>query len=562
MKQHPWALVGPWYRTESSGGGPANKTTAPIFQKYAGTDFIDRLLREPQESLKFVCEDFVDRLCVDPNLVVSPATRSKFDDSLKLFLDVHSRFYLVVCELHCVAPGFPSVSREQVCETGFVIRRRVPQIASALQTDLGKLLQQRNHLKQQLVKMSAATEVGGAGIVAQAQKQAAALTLDGIKAKKTQQLELQLNEKQQQLDQFVQQHKLKLSLQGWQPSSDVEGAWQWRETEQQPQVIEEQVLPLYPLIADPTASGHSASKRTLWYGLVPTASSDVDVDGNLRFDDSDLYEVQCFVRRKKACCAGKGRNCCHGEVVWSKPTTSYRLASYFDLDGGSHRPINIKLPDLAALKNQAALSPPGRGVNGKVIAPAGSGLNFKTSKMDMPTKGSPPVRPDQQICFFAILLFFFVAFFLFRLFLPIVLFIFQLWFLLTLRFCIPPTIGLDAGIAADIKLQGPDIDLAFGADVTAKLEFGGQLFTKAQLQAELTKSIGEGVGSDSGGFAADISNDLASSLSLNELADLYLRMATDFSDSPANPQVAGKIPLPQDGLVYFEKVMAAKAGAL
>src|SRR5207253_2258648 len=47
-----------------------------------------------------------------------------------LFLDTHKRFYLVVCELHCDVAGLPNANPDEVCETGFVVRRRgcdVPQ---------------------------------------------------------------------------------------------------------------------------------------------------------------------------------------------------------------------------------------------------------------------------------------------------------------------------------------------------------------------------------------------------------------------------------------------------
>src|SRR5207249_12309899 len=48
----------------------------------------------------------------------------------KLFLDAHKRFYLIVCELHCDVAGLPNANPAEVCETGFVVRRRacnVPQ---------------------------------------------------------------------------------------------------------------------------------------------------------------------------------------------------------------------------------------------------------------------------------------------------------------------------------------------------------------------------------------------------------------------------------------------------
>jgi hypothetical protein len=64
-----------------------------------------------------------------------------------------------------------------------------------------------------------------------------------------------------------------------------------------------------------------------------------------------------------------------------------------------------------------------------------------------------------QICSFALPLITIVAYFLLRLFLPIVVFIFQLWFLLALRFCIPPSITIDAGLAARLDAMGGGLDI-------------------------------------------------------------------------------------------------------
>ena len=49
----------------------------------------------------------------------------------KIFLDTHKRFYLVVCQIHCDAPGFPRATREDVCDAGFVVRRRTTDIPAA-----------------------------------------------------------------------------------------------------------------------------------------------------------------------------------------------------------------------------------------------------------------------------------------------------------------------------------------------------------------------------------------------------------------------------------------------
>jgi hypothetical protein len=266
------------------------------------------------------------------------------------------------------------------------------------------------------------------------------------------------------------------------------------------------------------------------------------------------------VRRRKACCEGRGRNCCHGEIVWSQPTQRYRLAAFFDIDGTSHRPINIKLPDLAALKAQANQGPPGRGAAVKTIAPPDSSLNFGTNGMGMPSVNDNLLtRPGQQVCFFAILLFFIVALFLFRLFLPIILFLFQLWFLLKLKLCIPPTVSLDAGLAARLEVHGPDLEAAIEVDAGLLAEFGFN--SRAELHAALAKGLGEELSSPGGSggpppnaFAAQLENKLIDRVGLNELADLYIAASRDFSDDPDADAPRGKLPLPEEGLVYFEKV--------
>ena len=566
MADHPWALVGPWYRTESIGGPPASRTTAPIFQKYSDAKFMDKFVSEPQKSLHFACEDFVERLCIDPNRVVTPELRQKFDDTLKLFHAAHSRFYIVVCELHCVLPGFPSVNREKVCESGFVIRRKVPVVDKNLQKELAIKQRRRDHLKGQLVQVREKyrQKKDQSEWIQNAKKNAKQIVLDKTESfydRRVVSLEKKLDDSIEELNSFIVAHDIGLKLQGWVTSADDQAIGNWQDVEQKPQTITEKVYPLYPLIPDPSQTDHSANGKTMWFGLVPVGSADVDSKSMPQFDEADLYEVQCLVRRKKDCCEGRGANCCHGEVVWSAPTQSYRLASFFDIDGTSHKPINIKLPDLNALKNQANLGPPGRGVNVKTIAPAESSLNFSTDGMDMPSvNDSELVRSGQQICFFAIFLFFIVALFLFRLFLPIILFLFQLWFLLKLKLCIPPSISLDAGIAVDLKVKGPEIELEFDLAAGAGVEFGGQIFaTKEALQSHLAAQIGSELGASGSDFTSDLTAKLAdvnnaNGLSLDELSDLYISMATDFSDQPENPLLAGNIPLPEDGLVYFEKV--------
>jgi len=150
MANHPWKLSGPWYRSNSIGGMADQRNSAPIFQKYAATDFANMIVKEPQQSLKFVSEDFVERISTDPNQVITLPIRQNNPAKLKLFLDLHSRFYIVVCSLHCDVAGYPSVSREQVCEAGFVVRRRILQVPEKAKKPLSVILRSATYLKRKL----------------------------------------------------------------------------------------------------------------------------------------------------------------------------------------------------------------------------------------------------------------------------------------------------------------------------------------------------------------------------------------------------------------------------
>ena len=123
----------------------------------------------------------------------------------KLFLDSHKRFYLVVCELHCDMPGFPSVNRDQVCEAGFAIRRHAVNMPKSAEKELWQAVSKGSPL----------------AIHAAAEK-----------------------------------HKVQIQLQGWIPSG-FEHIGSWLEVDERPQEIKETIHPLYPLIPDPRAARHA-----------------------------------------------------------------------------------------------------------------------------------------------------------------------------------------------------------------------------------------------------------------------------------------------------------------
>jgi hypothetical protein len=163
------------------------------------------------------------------------------------------------------------------------------------------------------------------------------------------------------------------------------------------------------------------------------------------------------VRRHRCECPRTGeRNDCGGELVWSAPSQEFQLAAYFDPVGSGNHPITIQLPDIPALAASVGAPLPVR-----MVSPPGSGMAFQVEDGE-PTNGR--LSPGFQICFFSIPLITIIATFVLSLFLPIVVFVFQLWFLLGLRFCIPPSISFGAGAGVHLAIDG-ELKVAFGADL-------------------------------------------------------------------------------------------------
>jgi hypothetical protein len=477
---HAWVLAGPWYRWPVPADPASGRVSRPVFQKFESTNFVTDFLKDPQHSLKFLDpEDFVLQLqprvpplplesgkeaSLSKNILVSTGVR-------KLFLDAHKRFYLVVCELHCDAPGFPDTNRNLACEAGFVVRRRVADVPPAAVKTTTEIVKAMTAASAQIAQIDELPAGQKAGPLALARISAAerfrAATAD--------------------LHAAAQSLGIRLVVQGW-IKSEFDRVGQWREVEETPQTIEEDVLPLYPLVADPRIRDHSGGGRTIYFGVVPTGSADADVSGNARYDDRSLYEIRCFVRRHKPGCPKKReRNDCHGMIVWSQRTESYRLAAQFDLAGTSNRPVTIQLPDIPALEAQAAALPVGQGTPVKMISPPGS-PDFSVNTSTMKAKKKAPMA---QICSFSLPLITIVATFVFKLFLPILTFVLGLFFLLKLKFCIPPTVTLQA-------------------DVTAALtaSFGGELIGGADGVPGLTATFGATVQTD---IAKGLSTDFSSS---------------------------------------------------
>jgi hypothetical protein len=125
----------PWYERERH-DVTVNDTRSlrPVIQKYDSTDFVNRLVNDPQDSLKFTRDD----LWSYPVPVGFPAPgtgRERFATSRlvttglrKLYQASHERFYAVVVELFCDSPGLPRAGKHDDLTVEFVLRRRVTSV--------------------------------------------------------------------------------------------------------------------------------------------------------------------------------------------------------------------------------------------------------------------------------------------------------------------------------------------------------------------------------------------------------------------------------------------------
>jgi hypothetical protein len=515
---HDWLLLGPSYRRERDGIPP--RETVPVIQKYDTAKFVEEFLRNPFHSRTYEPEDEVYvTVPADPDL--TPDGRSRLLSPLrlestgmrKLYQPVHKRFYLAACELRCDLPGLPCTDRSKVCEAGFVVRRRRLVFPEEARKDAHRLLQK--------------LAVGGAKVRRNGGLFGVAAVGNGagaFRAEPAIQAALELQETREELLAWVEQVGAVDTLEGWVPLGD--GIGEWRAVEERPQELVEAVFPLTPLIPDPSLTDHLAQGRTIYFGVLPTASNETTPSGEARFDDVSHYEVRCFVRRhREGCPKTLERGDCHGPLVWSGATTGYRIAAYNDPVGTSNTATTVVVPDVPALVASAAGSGPRpRGGGMKLVAPADSSLLPVTKGTDMPEEGR---TSGDGFCFFAIPLITLVALFVLHIFLPILLFIFNLWALLLLRFCIPPSVTLGAELSFQLKLAGElgldlDVDGSFTFDANAEGNIGdpsSPAEVRDLLEEAFADAYGPEVAARMVGSEANLSNSALATIALGVSAD-------------------------------------------
>lgn len=459
---HDWRVVAPWYRWSRSDGLEPERdalATKPALHMFGSTDFVEDFLADPQRSLRFdpthdvrQSYDLLDSIPIDPRTGKKKllSNRVKTNTDLrKLFLPAHQRFYVVAAALHCDQPGFPRVAEDGVGEVGFVIRRRRVDVegnqkkeAANLLKDLAIARATANHrarfetVKQRSrilhpFRSTARSRVGSGTVAALRAYEDLAAAERKVKV-------------------WAQLNGVESTSEAWVPTGNgTFGAW--LPIADEPDELIETVYPMRLLAPDPNDPDHAAHDGPIWWAHIPTASDEVTADGSARFNENECYEIRVFARQ-----AGS----CPGEPVWSEASEPFSLAGFHDPDGCGQRPLEIRLPDFRSL--QATTAKP----SVKMTTPPGSSItNVQPPAAD--AQGGLDDQGTDEICFFFIPLITIVAMFLLNIFLPIIVFVFNLWWMLALKFCIPPSIDFDVDLTAALDVEPPvfEIDAEFDFDV-------------------------------------------------------------------------------------------------
>ena len=561
-------IVAPWWQwtdPETQPPGQAvdprpldGRLSRPIFQKYDSPDLVNQFLKDPQHCQKFIDDDLVHSLQPSPgpslsklgklfrigarklpdNTVVDQQYVPDGTNTRKIFLDTHKRFYLVVSGIHCDGPGFPKVAREKVCKAGFVIRRRTVMPPSSGVKEVEPILRNLAAGRAKLARVNQLSAIEEAAFSASAESGNAEASNGKLQSTKIESLvktraslQALLALEKTRFEDWVARFGVVPELQGWLASSQgLDQVGSWQPVEETPADLGlESSFPLYPLIPDQNEPAHAGQYDTVYFGVLPTSSHDHDSSGRARFDDREFYEVRCWALRHLRPHDPDQPCRCPDGIFWSVPTRPYKLASHYDLTGTSNQPVTIQLPDLNDLAAQAK---PHLGVG--FAKPAGS-LMISGDKDGKPQ--SPGRSGSFEICFIPIPLITIVATFVFELFLPVIMFIFQLWWMLALKFCIPPEIDVAGGISSEIGLDGK---IGINADLNVDASIEASIQGSVDLTINGPDLVGGTDVSIRGRYGDDVANALTATYSPIALANMELAVS-DASKPATSPSVNANI---------------------
>jgi hypothetical protein len=527
--EHGMALRSPWYVCERGTFDRFDpRAQAPEIQKYDTSDFVERLVRDPRDSLQF---DATDRWAVpvptgprppDVPTGKNPDGTTRFEirrylsthrlvhtPVRKLYQPSHERFYAVTVELFCDQPGLPRPGPANDVTVKCVMRRwrttirpRKPgeeEAAAAVQRVLtrafAKEVMRKGYPEESLYDPDDDSAREVTGLIDEC--------LDGgprvaaFRAKHAAQF------RQLIIERVLEGWYVRQGVGGWAPvpadqAPDDPWAVPARDDPTQDDPVrdasaavsesQEQELSMWRVPAS-AAGCPAAATRSLWFGVVPTYSAEFDPERQPKLDEHTIYVLYCVARRRRT----PPHQDCPPIETWSAASRPFRLAAFFDPAGNANRQVRVKLPDLQALAAHAGSPVTGGGV--QFERPARSQLSTGPLGV-IPTSGGKVGGDSAEICSFAIELITIVASFVLALFLPVVVFAFQLWWLLLLKFCWPPS----AEITAVVKLLGTQsID---SMDNAHKLALSRALGADDDVTPALKTALGPLTGNSKGAGAA------------------------------------------------------------
>lgn len=450
--RHGIALRSPWYIGERAGFDRfAPRAPAPAIQKYDRDDFADRIVEDPRASLQFDRDDrwsfTMPRASGQGGTLRERLTSRQVVHTplRKLYQPSHQRFYAVTIELFCDVAGLPRLPRHDDSRVSFVVRRLRTRTKEGVEP--GQVRQLAKAAAEHFIRYG--YPAGGP-----APEDDVASDVVGL-------LPLHPEDEPRRVafeaenGPLLDKVGLSSVLEGWYVGSDGRGRWmrvpgadELPEDEPQPgeerppdrltEDEQEAELPMWRILASAQAC-ERAETRSIWFGVVPTYSGDLDRAGLPRFDERATYVLQCVARRPRPA----PHQHCPPDVAWSGHSRPYRLAAFFDPVGTAQRTVHVKLPDFRTLEAHAGRPRPTAGGGGGVRFERPPGSQLPPSKLgeipkvSPPGSGPKPTGATAEICSFSIELITIVAIFVLYLFLPIVVIAFQLWWLLLLKFCWP-----------------------------------------------------------------------------------------------------------------------------
>jgi hypothetical protein len=450
----------PWYRWERRDGAEPERAInagRPALHKYTSTAFVTDFLADPQRSVRFEEVDEHQRVEAIPHVPLPgdarnrrrflATTRQVPTGVRKLFSVVHQRFYIVAVGLHCEEPGFPRVDPADVAEAGFVVRRQRVTIPSGERARAAALLQEVATAQGVArTRLEFDTARSRARVLHPFGSAARDRVVNPSAASVAAHREVELARRR--LAVWAAGAGAQRRTEGWVPAGDGSfGAWV--PIDDEPVELVERSYPMRALTPPPDDPDHPAHFGTIFWGMVPTAGDDDTGDGTARISEVSVYELRASPGRPRR---RPGRWC--GRRVGAVPSRVVLRP-----DSCAQRPIDLRLPDFAQLEASTALP------SVKMTSPPGSSFVFAENG-EIPTSGS--LGGGQEVSFFAPPLITIVAMFLLKLFLPIVMFVFGLFWMLKLRFRIPPSAQLEADLSTALTAVPGGIAGALSVDLDVR----------------------------------------------------------------------------------------------